>query len=52
MTDYHKALNYLGAHYTPTQFANEVAIANHIWVTLHLDPDQVVDACFDYFVEE
>ena len=58
MTDYQIALNYLSQHYPQRLNADEFAaadefsvIAEEIWSTQQLDPEQVVDACFDYFCE-
>ena len=56
MNDYAIALNYLSQHYpqllSQEDFATAddfAAIAEEIWSTQQLDPEQVVDACFDYF---
>lgn len=56
MTDYNVALIYLSNHYPQLLSQDEFeaasdlsAIAEEIWSTQQLDPEQVVDACFDYF---
>ena len=55
MTDYNIALNYLSQHYPMLSQEDFAAaddlsqICKEIWSTQQLAPEQVVDACFDYF---
>ena len=56
MTDYAIAFYYLHQHYPQLLSQDDFAaaddlsqIAEEIWSTQQLDPEQVVDACFDYF---
>ena len=56
MNDYAIALHYLNQHYPQMLSQDEFAaaedlsqIAEEIWSIQQLDPEQVVDACFDYF---